>query len=160
MPEQTLSSTPPPKFYGEPNEIISSEDRNVNYEAEDQLVIASDASASVKIPFKDIRLSLRSLEKISDLEENWDNYGAPKISDSVIRKARSLLFEIIKKPDIFPTKRNSIQFEFENQEGDYLEFEILDSTITFFFEKNEEENEGIASGVNHINGLIETVINN
>lgn len=35
-------------------------------------------------------------------------------------------------PDIFPTFRDSIQFEHEKQNGEYLEFEIFEDKIGIF----------------------------
>lgn len=80
------------------------------------------------------------LESFKELEENWNGYGAPKIDGAVITNAKKILNNIFLKPDIFPTGRNSIQFEFEKKNGDYLEFEIyMDKIVCLLIQKEDSK---------------------
>lgn len=101
-----------------------------------------------------IKYILIRLENISALEANWNNYGAPPITTSIIKKATSYLFELEKKPDIVPTGKNSIQFEFENDGGDYLEIEIFENAVEYLIEIHGEEEDGQIDSINSINQLI------
>lgn len=85
--------------------------------------------------------NLEKIESFRNLGDNWNGYGAVKFSDLVIDKAISALYFLEKQPDVFPTGRNSIQFEYEKPDGDYLEFEIFENSITAFSIISGEENE-------------------
>jgi hypothetical protein len=83
------------------------------------------------------------IKDFSKLEDNWDDNGAIKIQNNIINSALSALYLLKIQPDVFPTGRNSIQFEYEKANGDYLEFEFFEDHITMYsiisdneFEKN------------------------
>lgn len=72
---------------------------------------------------------LHSYQRISEigcLEENWNGNGAPKFSSKLLDSVRSVVETLIRQPNIFPTARESIQLEYENDMGDYLEFELFE----------------------------------
>lgn len=85
---------------------------------------------------KDFNIALEKINSFKNLETNWDTYGALPITDIVINSSLTFLnkFKII--PDIFPTGRGSIQFEFEKSNGDYLEFEIFTDKINYYLKTN------------------------
>ncbi|KJE25644.1 hypothetical protein LG52_3208 [Geobacillus kaustophilus] len=43
-----------------------------------------------------------------------------------------MIHTVIKQPKLFPTARDSIQLEFEKENGDYLEFELFENKIDVF----------------------------
>lgn len=65
----------------------------------------------------------QKIKKFSQFNKNWDGYNAQIISENVIRKSLKLLTMITFQPQVYPTPRGSIQFEYYN-EDDYLEIEI------------------------------------
>ena len=74
------------------------------------------------------------LEEISKLNNNWNKNGAKKFSDSIIENMKKVLMDLSVQPDIYPTANESIQFEYENNKGDYLEFELFEtSEVKVFF---------------------------
>lgn len=85
--------------------------------------------------------NLDIIDSFEKLEYNWNGYGGLKLSKSVIDNARSALYFLDRQPDIFPTGRNSIQFEYERENGDYLEFEIFENSIVAFQIVADEETE-------------------
>lgn len=87
------------------------------------------------------RNNLHQLEEISNLDYNWNGNGASPFSSRLISEATKLFNEMKKQPKIFPTARNSIQFEFEKENGNYLEFEIFERDIEVYSEIGEEETE-------------------
>lgn len=91
----------------------------------------------------DITNKLKNIEKLNQLrlfQDNWNGYGANKFSKELINKCRNILRSIIKQPKIFPTAQNSIQFEYQLDNGKYLEFEIFEEYISLFMiDSNEEE---------------------
>ena len=77
--------------------------------------------------------NLEKLKLISKLKYNWDLYGAEPISKDLIDIMRNLIYGLKYQPEIFPTVCESIRFEYEKDNGDYLEFELIDEeTIEIF----------------------------
>ena len=71
--------------------------------------------------------SLRVLDEIADLKDDWNNNGASKFSESIIATMRKIIGYLEIQPMIFPTAKGSIQFEYENDANDYLEFELFEN---------------------------------
>lgn len=55
-----------------------------------------------------------------------------KLEDKVLLNAVKVLKMLPILPDIFPTFRDSIQFEYEKSDGAYLEFEVFENKIGVF----------------------------
>lgn len=90
---------------------------------------------------QELQKNIELINSYKNLDDNWNSYGASKFSESVIDKALSILYFLSIQPDVFPTGRNSIQFEYEKNNGDYLEFEIYEDRITAFQIIASEETE-------------------
>ena len=75
--------------------------------------------------------SLNVLSDIAKLEDDWNGYGAKPIPSTVIEFARKIILTLDDQhqPRIYPTARQTIQFEYENDERSYLEFEIWGTRI-------------------------------
>lgn len=84
--------------------------------------------------------NFNTLESIRNLKEGWFNgqKGEQKaFSDELINRVINIVSSLNNQPDIFPTGRNSIQIEFENTKGDYLEFEFFeDGRISKYYENS------------------------
>jgi len=84
------------------------------------------------------------LKRISLLEYNWNGNGAYPLPQAIIDYIAQMLPSLIRQPEIFPTASDSIQLEYEKENGDYLEFEIFESSARLFqsmsdgYEKEEE----------------------
>lgn len=95
------------------------------------------------------------LEKFRNYEENWNGYGAPKFADSLINDVESILLGIRRTPKIFPTGRHSIQFEYEKQNGDYLEFEIYSmNKVGLLMMIGDNPEQELMINANQINGYL------
>lgn len=70
--------------------------------------------------------SYQKIYEISCLAENWNGNGAPKFSTKILDSIRNIVENVALQPNIFPTARESIQLEYENDAGDYLEFELFE----------------------------------
>lgn len=79
-----------------------------------------------------------NLDAISQLQDNWNGYGAKKFSAALVMVCRQIVEKISFQPnDISPTGRDSIQFEYELTDKSYLEFEFyLDKVGILFVPKN------------------------
>ena len=91
------------------------------------------------------------LDYISNLSKNWNRNNADSFSKNLIKKCKIILQSLEYEPNIFLTSRDSIQFEYEKPNGEYLEFEIYDESIKFFkIDKNQNELSGYFSSDNQI----------
>jgi|GEM_PF-3643397 len=73
--------------------------------------------------------SLRILSDIQGLKKNWDGYGAESIPADVILLARSIVVALNHQPEIYPTKRRTVQMQYELRDRSYLELEIYADKI-------------------------------
>ena len=69
----------------------------------------------------------RVLNEIAALPYNWNDNGADAFSPELIQRSRHLIERLQRQPMIFPTANDSIQFEYEKDNGDYLEFELFEN---------------------------------
>ena len=81
---------------------------------------------------KDKIANLKRLSDIEALPNNWNNNGADKISENLIKCVRKLLMILEIQPEIFPTACDAIQLEWDNENGEYLEMEVMEDRINVF----------------------------
>ena len=77
----------------------------------------------------DCNKSIVSLSEIAALPNNWNLNEAPAFSEQIILLCKNIVRSLTRQPDIFPTANESIQMEWENVHGDYLEIEIFENGI-------------------------------
>ena len=98
-------------------------------------------------------INFNKLHEYSQLEYNWNDNGAEPFDKELINLAWKKINELEIQPKVFPTAGDSIQFEYEKGNGDYLEFQICEDKIEVFkiIDKNEEEfNTSIDDDINNI----------
>ena len=74
--------------------------------------------------------NLARLDQIAALEDNWNGYGAKAFPKELIDKCKDIINSLQLQPKIFPTGRQSIQFQYELEDRSYLEFEIRTEKIS------------------------------
>ena len=79
-----------------------------------------------------IKENLEKIQDISELKDDWNGNGASAVKDTLIQKMKYLVLRLNIQPEIFPTARGSIQFEYEKETGEYLEFELFDTRLKVF----------------------------
>ena len=81
-------------------------------------------------------LNMKSIEKLQSFlkfPDNWNGYGASHFSEEYLRYVKCLLEQIPEKAEVFPIPDGRVQFEFDKDDGAYLELEInSDDTIDVF----------------------------
>lgn len=85
--------------------------------------------------------NLKKLDSFLLYKENWNGYGALPLSEKLISKMRGIIFALNYQPEVFPTACDSIQFEYEKEDGEYLEFELYDNGIIKTFKMDKYGNE-------------------
>lgn len=101
--------------------------------------------------------NIKRLNQISEFEDNWNGYGAHPFTPEFVASVCELVKDLDRQPEIFPTAQNTIQFEYDKDNGDYLELEIFeDGTVdTFVLLNNGESNENtIENKAEAINRLV------
>lgn len=100
--------------------------------------------------------NINKLNEFSKLAYNWNGYGAEEFSYSLIQKLFTIIRNINYEPEIFPTGRQSIQLEYENNSGKYLELEVYDEKVDVLFihENDDEEEFSIPNDINEINKVV------
>jgi hypothetical protein len=79
-----------------------------------------------------LQKNIQLLEEYRELEDNWNGYEAKKITDTLIDKCIAIIPTLQIQPEVFPTGRSSIHFEFDHKNGTYLEFELYLEKIDFY----------------------------
>lgn len=80
-------------------------------------------------------LAEKSIEEISLLKDNWNENGAKPFSKELVQRAKNYLDTCHGEPEIFPTARGSIQFEWDFFFG-HFEAEIYEDRTEYFLELN------------------------
>ena len=82
----------------------------------------------------------KRIDDITLLEQDWNGYNASPISKDIITNAKKVVNILIYQPEIFPTARNTIQFEYNigNNRTAYLEIEVYANkyTVLIVYEHN------------------------
>lgn len=102
-------------------------------------------------------LLLKNIEKVrsfNELPHDWNYNGASRIEIDVIRNSIELLKILKIQPQIFPTGRASIQFEYDGKEEDYLEFEIFSNKIECYVIVGNKEREFILKKIEEANNIL------
>ena len=121
-------------------------------QSKEGICLFSTSSNYSKIPD-----SLKRLDEISRLTDNWDGEGATSFSASIIETVKELIASVSVQPDIFPTLRNSIQLEYENDKNEYLEFELYDRDhINCYFNDHKGRSIIRKAVMTEINSIVNT----
>lgn len=118
--------------------------------------ILSDVGVSMESNIK--MKNIEKLNLIANFEENWNGYNAPKFDSALIDKAKEFIQQISFQPEVFPIPGGAIQFEYNKDNGEYLELEISLDTIVSVFqikESGEEREYEIKSYIHEINKIVE-----
>lgn len=85
----------------------------------------------MNISFSAIK-NIQKLDKIASLPDDWNENSAESFSLSLINKCKNIIYSLPIQPEIFPTADNSIQMEYEKENGEYLEFNIRDDRVDVY----------------------------
>ena len=88
--------------------------------------------------------NLARLDEYKELANNWNENGAKPFSVVFIESVKEMIRNLSVQPDVFPTARDSIQLEYEDMSGEYLELEVFEDRIaTLYMSADGEEEEEI-----------------
>ena len=117
---------------------LSSENDSIKFEIANLKQVYSE-NYQLKKKIKNIN----SIHSLKILDTNWNGNNAEPFSDTIIQRALDIINSPSLKfqPDVFPTGRQSIQFEYEKSNGNYLEIEIFEDNYSAYSEIKNEETE-------------------
>ena len=81
----------------------------------------------------ELKKNLLKLEEIKSLKWNWNGNHAKPIPKKIINKTKSLLINLDKQPQVFPTADDSIQIEYDGADNSYLELQVtMHNKLSYF----------------------------
>ena len=106
--------------------------------------------------------SLTRLTQIAMLKNNWDGYGAEPLPRDTIFRAQRLIRSLHVQPEIFPTAADSLQIEYEKNNGDYLELQFTGQGFCKAFRciSGNEEYFSLPDNSDAVNTLVDEFQNN
>ena len=83
-----------------------------------------------------LEANLRVMNEIAGLKDGWNGNGADAFSSELTNRCSGILRRLEVQPDVFPTGEDSIQFEWEKDDGSYLEMEVFeDGRISMYLQQ-------------------------
>ena len=126
MLSPTLSSMPPePMKSNTPNITLTNVSKPLVYDNGDFTIVYT--SMGEFLLDEQIRENVNTLFEFLRLEENWNGNGAVPFSEDFIFTCCDIVKKLVYQPEIFPTAQRSIQFEWDNSSGDYLEIQLFEN---------------------------------
>lgn len=108
----------------------------------------------VRLSSPTLQENLLILKVISEWGFDWNGYKALPFTETLISKAETILPLLSTQPLIFPTGRNSLQFEYhyvifsdspdKKDENHYLEFEIYEDKLCYLEVHNKNYSNAIS----------------
>ena len=94
------------------------------------------------------------------LEENWNGNHANAFASELIKKCKDILNQLTIPPFIAPTALNAIQFEWEKENGDYLECEIFKHKIEIYILTKKYEKDFTLYNHENLNQIVLNFLTN
>ncbi len=124
-----------------------------------QILIEKLSGETVEKEFSpELRKNILKLYEIKSLKRNWNGNRAKPISKKIINKTKSLIINLERQPQVFPTANDSIQIEYDGENNSYLELQVTKQNKLSYFkvDKNGEEITGtIPCSSFALNALVE-----
>lgn len=101
--------------------------------------------------------NIKKLEEIASLQDNWNGNGAKSFSNQLISQVKNLIILLEIQPEVFPTACETIQLEYDKEDGAHLEIEIKeDKSAEVFWIKHtgEEELRNIQANIEMIDKVV------
>lgn len=107
--------------------ILEGMGHNISTNIEPVITLIYNSRNGMLFMNKDALKSVYRLKEIEELPYDWNGYGAKPFSTMLIDKCQGIANALTHQPQIYPTGRQSIQFQYELEDRSYLEFEIFEN---------------------------------
>ena len=82
--------------------------------------------------------NINKIKKFKEYERNWNGYDAEPFAEDFLNFIEGMLPNLKKQPQIFPVSDGSIQFEYDGENGKYLEVQLSrDNQMKCYFEADD-----------------------
>ena len=90
---------------------------------------------------KEKMYNLKKLDQILRLEDGWNGNKAKAFKPQLVTRVRRIVTALKFQPELFPTACDSLQLEYEKEDGSYLEIEatLADTWEVFEIDNNGKE---------------------
>lgn len=81
---------------------------------------------------------LKQFDLLSKLQDNWDGYGAPKISNTAIDNCMTIVnhLKVSENIEILPTEIGGVQIIYKPNQSERLSCNIGDKELSYYVKKN------------------------
>lgn len=107
--------------------IVNSIGHSISNSMESFVMFIYNSRSGLLFMKPEVIKSINRLRDIEGLGFDWNGYGAKPFSGVLIDKCQGILEGLSVQPQIYPTGRSSIQFQYELSDKSYLEFEIFEN---------------------------------
>ena len=101
--------------------------------------------------------NIKKIQSFSSLCNNWNGYNATTIKVSAIEKALQIVNALSIQPQVFPVADGSVQLEFDNPNGGYLEIVLGNNNEFEYYEQKPDGSEIEGSYEYDLNQIVEMV---
>ncbi len=93
----------------------------------------------------------KRLDEIGRLPYDWNGNSADRFNKSLIDKCKKIVSILPVESEIYPTANGSVQMEYEEADGSYLEFEISENeTVMLKISETGKESSQSIYGIGQI----------
>lgn len=132
--------------------------KGINYSLEGYTMYERGDSSVERVIMNEEKIyNLRKLDQIAHLEDGWNGKRAKAFEEQLISKVRRIITALELQPELFPTSCASVQFEYEKEDGSYLEIEINSKDTWDVFQINSDGEEKYSSIVANVETIIKVV---
>ncbi len=107
--------------------ILEGMGHNISMNIQPVITLIYNGRNGMLVMDKNVVKSVRRLNEIGRLPYDWNGYGAKPFSTMLIDRCQGIVSALTHQPQIYPTGRQSIQFQYELKDRSYLEFEIFEN---------------------------------
>lgn len=94
----------------------------------------------VNVNFKMVK-NIQRLDKIASMPDNWNENNAKHFTKELVDKCKRIISILSIQPELFPTANNSIQMEYEKENGEYLELNVRENCVDVYLTYKDESEE-------------------
>lgn len=87
--------------------------------------------------------NIERLNAIRAFEKDWNGYGSEPIPEDIINRCEEIVKLLDMQLELFPTGRETIQFEHEFKDKTYIEFEIFKDKVGVLLVPKRKYEKGI-----------------
>ena len=101
--------------------------------------------------------NLKKIEEIAQLKDNWNGKGARAFEQKLLDTVKNIIMFLDVQPEVFPTAYNTLQLEYDKEDGAHMEIEInseRQAEVYRIMPDTDEKTEQIELNVQNINKVV------